>query len=111
MPLLAGVAERSLCWTGLIPLLAFEPSNVRAINIAAIVTIVDITSPFQIVDVRLMNHQRGEDYRGVRCLSIATQDISSRNPQSSEFDINSLATLLYFAALAYWPPQYLFLCN
>lgn len=43
------------------PLLAFELTNVRAINIAAIVTIVDINSPFQIVDVRLMNHQRGED--------------------------------------------------
>jgi hypothetical protein len=70
MPLLACVAERSLCWTGLMPLLAFELTDVRAINNAAIVTIVDINSPFQVVDVRLMIHQRGEDYRGVGCLSI-----------------------------------------
>ena len=61
MPLLGGVAVRSLCWTGLMPLLAFELTIVRAINIAAIVTIVDINSPFQIMDVRLMKHQRGED--------------------------------------------------
>ena len=43
------------------PLLAFELPDERAINSATNVTIADISSPFQLSDVRLMKHQRGED--------------------------------------------------
>jgi hypothetical protein len=43
------------------PLLAFPLTDARAINSTANVTIVDINSPFQIVDVRLTIYQRGED--------------------------------------------------
>ena len=43
------------------PLLAFELAVEKAINSATNVTIVDINSPLQLADVRLMKHQRGED--------------------------------------------------
>jgi hypothetical protein len=49
MPLPVCAVARSLCWTGLIPLLVSEVGDERAINSASNVAIVDIGFPFRLV--------------------------------------------------------------
>jgi hypothetical protein len=49
MPLLVCVVVvRSLCWTGLMPLLAVEADDESAINSAANVTMMDMGFPFSL---------------------------------------------------------------